>query len=64
MAGNSNEYLNDHEMSFVGRNLSLGLPTRFDTNRAVQPQEMARSLKFRIKEVGNCTIHVAKTKQS
>ena len=24
-------------------------PTRFDTNRAVQPQKMARGLKFRIK---------------
>ena len=27
-------------------------PTRFDTNRAVQPQKMARDLKFRIMEVG------------
>ena len=30
-----------------------GFPTRFDTNRAVQPQKMARGLKFRIKEVGS-----------
>ena len=26
----------------------FGFPTRPDTNRAVQPQEMARGLKFRI----------------
>ena len=29
----------------------LGFPTRSDTNRAVQLQKVARSLKFRIKEV-------------
>ena len=29
----------------------FGFPTRSDTNRAVQPQEMARGLKFRILEV-------------
>ena len=28
--------------------LSSGFPTRFDTNPAVQPQKMARGLKFRI----------------
>ena len=28
----------------------FGVPTRSDTNRAVQPQKMARGLKFRIKE--------------
>ena len=28
------------------RNRSSGLPTRSDTNRAVQPQKMARGLKF------------------
>ena len=27
-----------------------GFLTRFDTNQAVQPQNMARGLKFRIKE--------------
>ena len=31
-------------------NRSLGFPTRY-TDRAVQPREMARGLKFRIKEV-------------
>ena len=31
--------------------MSSGFPTRSDTNRAVQPQKMARGLKFRIKEV-------------
>ena len=30
-------------------NRSLGFPTRSDTNQAVQPQKMARGLKFRIK---------------
>ena len=29
----------------------LRVPTRSDTNRAVQPQKMARGLKFQIKEV-------------
>ena len=29
-------------------NLTLGFPTRSDINRAVQPQKMARDLKFRI----------------
>ena len=28
-----------------------GFPTRFDTNRTVQPQKMARDLKFRIQVV-------------
>ena len=27
-------------------NLSLGFPTRFDTNKAVLPQKVARGLKF------------------
>ena len=31
--------------------MSSGFPTRSDTNKAVQPQKMARSLKFRILEV-------------
>ena len=31
--------------------LTLWIPTRSDTNRAVQPLEMARGLKFWIKEV-------------
>ena len=35
-------------MSRVPENLSLGILIRSDTNQAVQPQEMARSLKFRI----------------
>ena len=30
---------------------SSGFPTRYDTNRAVQQQKMARGLKFRIYEV-------------
>ena len=29
----------------------FGFPTRSDTNQAVQPQKLARDLKFRIKEV-------------
>ena len=31
---------------------SSGFPTRSDTNRAVQPQKMARDLKFRIQKAG------------
>ena len=41
-------------MSHVARrleNLSLGFPIRSDTNRAVQPHQMAKDMKFRIKEV-------------
>ena len=29
----------------------MGVPTRSDTNKAVQPQKMAKGLKFRIHEV-------------
>ena len=35
----------------MGENLSLGFPTMSDTNQAVQPQKMARDLKFLIKEL-------------
>ena len=43
---------------------TMWFPNRSDTNRAVQAQKMARSLKFRISVVQkrNCTIRVAKTK--
>ena len=34
------------------RKADFGVPTRSDTNRAVQLQKMARGLKFRIKKVG------------
>ena len=40
------------------RKLVLGFPTRSDTNRDVQPHNMARGLKFQILD----TICVAKTK--
>ena len=35
----------------TSENRSSGFPTRSDTNRAVQPQKMARGSKFRIQEV-------------
>ena len=38
-------------MSLVVRKPVFGFPTRSDINRAVQPQKMARGLKFRIWEV-------------
>ena len=38
-------------MSLVVRNRSLGFPTRSHTNQAVQPQKIARGLKFRTKVV-------------
>ena len=37
-----------NQMSRVVRNRSSGFPIRFDTYRDVQPQMMARGLKFRI----------------
>ena len=33
------------------KNLPLGFPNSSNTNRAVQPQEMARGFKFQIREV-------------
>ena len=35
------------DMNRSMRNLSLGFPTRSDTNQAVQPQKMARGLRRR-----------------
>ena len=37
-------------MSLVVRNPVFGFPTRSNTNRVVQPQKIARGLKFRIEE--------------
>ena len=37
-------------MSCTSRKLSLGFPTRSDTNQVDQPQKMDRALKFRIKD--------------
>ena len=37
---------NIYNMSLVLRKPVFGFPTRSDTNRAVQPQKMARGLKF------------------
>ena len=42
---------NRQEMSPSRENLWSGLLTRSDSNWAVQPQKMARGLKFQIKEV-------------
>ena len=44
------------------KNWSLGVSTRSDKNRAVQPQKKATGLNFQIKEVEDCTIYVAKKK--
>ena len=44
------------------RKPKIWVPTRSDTNRAVQSQKKVRSLKFRIKKKRNITIRVAKTK--
>ena len=43
-------------MSRVMKEMTLAFPTRSDTNRAVQPLEMARGLIFWIKKVeaSNC----------
>ena len=40
--------LNKTNMSNIARKGSLKFPTRSDANPAVQPQKMARCLKFRI----------------
>ena len=45
-------------MSRIVGKPTMWFPTRSDTNRPVQAQKRARSLKFR----KNCTIRVAKTK--
>ena len=42
------------------KNMSSGFPTRYCTNRAVQPQKMARYFGFWKER--DCTIYVAKTK--
>ena len=39
------------QMSPHAKNLSLGFPTSFDTSQTVQPQKMARGLKFLVDEV-------------
>ena len=49
-------------MSRVTRKLVFGPPPDPDKNRAVQPQKMAKGLKFQIKEEEDCTIYVAKPK--
>ena len=54
------DYRNIIDSNFVSlaslqENLSLRFPTRSDTNRAVQPQKMARGLKFR--KYKDCTIY-------
>ena len=41
---------------------TMWFPNRSDTNRFVQAQKRARSLKFRVKVEEDCTIRVAKTK--
>ena len=40
-----------YNRAVLRENLSSGFPTRSDTNQAVQSQQMARGLKFRILEV-------------
>ena len=44
----------------VARTLTLGFPTRADTNQAVQPQEMVRYQEFHIYKVeGLYYLHVS-----
>ena len=42
------EYTSNYNGAATRENRSSGFPTRSDTNRPVQSQKMARSLKFRI----------------
>ena len=50
------------DMSLVMRKPGSGFPTRFDTNRSVQSHKMARSLKFRLKEVEGLYYPYSETK--
>ena len=43
-------YIN-HNCAVSSEHLAYGFPTRTDINRAVRPQQMARGLQFRVKEV-------------
>ena len=43
-------------------NLSPVFPTRSGINRALQPQKVARGLKFRFRKLRDCPIYVMKTK--
>ena len=49
-------------LSRVMRKPTFWLPTRSDTNQAVQLPKMARGLKFRREKVEECTIYVTKTR--
>ena len=49
-------------MSLCARKPTIWVPTRSDTNWAVQSPKMARGLKFVFKLKRDCTIGVAKTK--
>ena len=53
-------FMKNEKNEKVCLNWSSGFLTRSNTNRTVQPQKMARGLKFRKKR--DCTICVAKTK--
>ena len=46
------------------KNLSLGFPIRSNTNQAVQPQKIARGLKFQIVEVKGLYYLCSKNKAS
>ena len=49
-------------MSLCMRKPTIWVPTRSDTNRAVQSQKKVRSLKFRISEEDKIVYRVAKIK--
>ena len=49
-------------LSRVMRKQTFWFPTWSDTNQAVQPQKIARVLKFQIRKLRDCTTYVAKTK--
>ena len=50
------------KMSLCARKPTIWVPIRSDTNRLVQSQKQARSLKFWMKKMRDCTIRIAKTK--
>ena len=51
MLAQNDLFLHSNKWASLWENRSSGFPTRSDTNWSVQPQKMAKGLKFRIQEV-------------
>ena len=64
LKGISSKSANNHWNPYESRHEknSSGIPTRLDTNRAVEPQKMATGLKFGIEEVEGLFYFCSKNK--